>query len=1225
MHKKYLLLRDLRPLFTLAGVAVSTGLAAQPAPTDAAAADADEDLYVLSPFEVNSSKDAGYAATETLAGTRIRTDLKDVGSAISVVTKELMNDIGATDSSTLLQYTTNAEVAGTRGTYTGLGTGVTLDESASLINRTGGQRVRGLTSADNTRDFFVTDIPWDGYNVDRIDIQRGPNSMLFGLGSPAGIVNASLKDAQFGNLGSVEARFGSYGSTRGSLDVNRQIIDNVLAIRVDGLWNNEKYEQSSTYQHDHRAYVSVRWDPKLFGPEFATKIKVKYENGNVKANRPRIVTPYDSITPWFTSVADGGMGQLGISNLYALGSNAKATNNWLTGGVANQQQPIWFIDGTTANVYQIYGGFINTGARKADGTILGASSNLVNQLYADMFMSITDYSTYASNANLEGYSYGQYRNKCLTDSSIFNFYKNLIDGNTKHEWEDWNAWNFDFSQTGWGDRVGLEISYDYQSYERGGQSLLGGTPTISVDVTKVFQDFSTNPNFGRAFIKGGPGSGSSYKSDRRFVRATLFGEFRASDVFSNELLVKILGRQRFTGTFSHERFFYENRSWQMYAFPQSYSGYWNRNDGSLWSFRDRAPVSVIYLGSSTWNADSSIDYSDVWNLDPNSTLAQMFSSTTPPTQQCSNPANYVGWNSNYEMNLLTCNDGKNTQLLTLAQKAIRETESYAGSWQSFFWNESLVGTLGWRYDRVKSKSATAVTDTTNRSYLILDDTYALPEEFEDARTFRDHSTSGGVVLHLNKILEKDILPINVSVSWFDSSNFQVTGARSDLYGDPIANPTGHTKEFGLQLSTKDGRFSFRATKYETEVQGASLSMNYSLSSGFGSIVRQGLKWRNVFLYRLGGYDWGTRENRLTAEPDGNGQYAYRCNWFPAWTDASGYCVGDGDVNGDYDTADAATQPTGATHLQTAAEAKQMRDDCITAWNQIQSWLTDRGYFTAWNYNPTTLSALTDRTTYEQAMIAAGGTWQSTDVTTQYTPEISSVASYAETAPSGFSVTCDTESKGYEFEFTANPTKNWRITFNASKTDAMYMNVGGAAVQEFIDYMDTMIAGVAGEMREYNGHYTGQTLRRDYNTWRANYTLLKLQENAAASEIRKWRYNIVTNYSFSEGALKGVGVGAAYRWQDKVVIGYPTALDDNGRVTFDLDNPYYGPTEDGLDFWVSYERQLSDKLGWKIQLNIRNAFQSDGLIPVSVEPDGTTWAGVRIKPVQEWFITNTFTF
>ena len=58
----------------------------------------DDDTVELSPFEVTATQDTGYQATETLAGTRIRTNLKDVGSAISVVTKEFMKDIGATDN-----------------------------------------------------------------------------------------------------------------------------------------------------------------------------------------------------------------------------------------------------------------------------------------------------------------------------------------------------------------------------------------------------------------------------------------------------------------------------------------------------------------------------------------------------------------------------------------------------------------------------------------------------------------------------------------------------------------------------------------------------------------------------------------------------------------------------------------------------------------------------------------------------------------------------------------------------------------------------------------------------------------------------------------------------------------------------------------------------------------------------------------------------------------------
>ena len=66
---------------------------------------------------------------------------------------------------------------------------------------------------------------------------------------------------------------------------------------------------------------------------------------------------------------------------------------------------------------------------------------------------------------------GQYRNKSLTDASVFDFYNKLIDGNNKKEWEEWDAYNVTLTQTGWDDRVGLEVAFDKQEYTRGGFSI----------------------------------------------------------------------------------------------------------------------------------------------------------------------------------------------------------------------------------------------------------------------------------------------------------------------------------------------------------------------------------------------------------------------------------------------------------------------------------------------------------------------------------------------------------------------------------------------------------------------------------------------------------------------------------------------------------------------------------------------------------------------------------
>ncbi|HYA44184.1 MAG TPA: TonB-dependent receptor plug domain-containing protein, partial [Acidimicrobiales bacterium] len=278
----------------------------------------------MSPFEVDATKDTGYSATETLAGTRINTDLKDVASAIQVITPAFLQDIGAHNNGMLLQYTTNAVVSGTFGTYLGQGNGTNVDETNNLRDPESAQRIRGLAAADLARDFFITDIPWDTYNIDRIDIQRGPNAILFGLGSPAGIVNATMHNAEFRNFGSIDGTTGSFGSVRSSVDINQILIPNMLAIRIDGLLDNEGYEQTQAWQHDRRYSGALRFEPKLFkDPTAHTSIKLKLEHGNINADRPRDLPPYDSITPWFvpvnTSSENGGLGKLAVPNGYVLG------------------------------------------------------------------------------------------------------------------------------------------------------------------------------------------------------------------------------------------------------------------------------------------------------------------------------------------------------------------------------------------------------------------------------------------------------------------------------------------------------------------------------------------------------------------------------------------------------------------------------------------------------------------------------------------------------------------------------------------------------------------------------------------------------------------------------------------------------------------------------------------------------------------------------------------
>jgi outer membrane receptor protein involved in Fe transport len=223
------------------------------------------------------------------------------------------------------------------------GSGVNVSspaEASRLVNPAGTNRARGLTAMDNTRNYFPSDIPWDGYNISRVDISRGPNSFLFGVGSPSGISNASTNEAMFTDKGNVEVRYGSFGSTRESLDYNKVLIPNELTARIDLVNDKTLYRQEPAYNHTKRAYGALRFDPKFLKTDSAhTKIQANYEYGEVKSNNPRTLPPIDYVTGYLNDPK----------------ASATGYNPWTY--VLENSQPIssvsaWTNNGSLGNEYQ---------------------------------------------------------------------------------------------------------------------------------------------------------------------------------------------------------------------------------------------------------------------------------------------------------------------------------------------------------------------------------------------------------------------------------------------------------------------------------------------------------------------------------------------------------------------------------------------------------------------------------------------------------------------------------------------------------------------------------------------------------------------------------------------------------------------------------------------------------------------------------------------------------
>lgn len=1197
-------------------LAAAPSLRAQTAATPSTAPATDDETIELSPFTVTASEDRGsYQATATLAGSRIRTELKDVGSAISVVTSQFLQDTGAKNNETLLQYTVSTEVGGLQGNFAGLGDNKTLDDTAVRMAPHTNTRVRGLSRADNTRDFFLTDIPWDSFNVGRVDLQRGPNAILFGMGAPAGIINASTNDAAFRQSGQAEVRVDNYGTIRGTVDYNHVLLPDELALRFSGLDDNTKYRQNPAFNHDQRLYGAARWDPKFMRTESArTTFKVKFEKGRIRANRPRIMPPGDLITPWWTNAQlaavrkAGGMSTqtLGLSDAAAIEA-ARAKGDLGAG-----------LRGDNSNYYnkaigafgRNYGGIVSVFADPNSGDSQLMLTEIPKQVTSTVKgFPWTIMSGVIARKDLEGtlqgsdlpaaykHAYDFYRDETLKDPGIFDFYNQLLDGPNKREWSSHEAFNASVAQTFFNNRLGFEGVIDKQNVQRGQVNMMSDFgQAITIDLNNTLIDGTKNPNYGKAVIVSDQYANNSFESKRESWRLTGFAELRADDVIKNETLAKILGRHVVTGLWSSEDYRNETRGWTRYAADATY-GVQVINDKAL---RNRAVNTMNYLTTTSIAGLSSLSDAHIGRLNsvqiPNSGNLKVFDATWTATNvnptdpwvnpaapgdtsatQAANPANYKGWTTR-GIGLISDENGARNELTTNASLTRTVTDSYAGNWQAYLFDGVFVPSYGVRVDKQKAYAlnqgqlplvadGSQVVDLTSPKYKLPDE----PDNIETGRT-----KSWSLVLHTPKrIREKIWGNTGISLFYNKSKNFQPSAGRIDIVGNSIASPQGDTKDYGVLITTLDDRLTFRINKYETKVKDS------GLDSFGGSYMTWGAE---AWAYGFG------KANQLRVAAGG-------------WADfTKGY---------DPQGIVAASTPAGGWSASQIAYAQSVGDAIVNAY---MSTRPSDAWFKLWGID----TAAGDRGEFIFG-----------------------------SQPSGFTITGDTISKGYEYEINAQPTKNWNIAINAAKTSASRVNMA----QSMVDFVEARWkvyntpvtlngqpitlhtetgdrTAVIGDLRFWNGGFNdNETLRGKYlREFMSGYWLYRIQEGSDVPELRPWRFNLVTNYNFDHGVLKGVNVGGGYRWQDKVIVGYPvlkgaTVADPRA---FDMANPYKGPAESAIDLWVGYTRKLTRKIEWRIQLNVRNAFGDDDLIPVTVQPDGSMAVG-RIPEPTVWTLSNTVAF
>lgn len=261
--------------------------AAQKAPEPTAAV---EESVTLSPFVLTADRDVGYAATSTLAGSRLKTEFKDVASQVSVMTPEFLADIGAYNNDDAFAYSMNtetaAEIAGVTAQFFGEGGG-----GNSAISRT-----RGLGRTSTTRNFFKTDIPNDVYNTGDggLTIASGPNSILFGLGAPAGIAESRYNVAHPSRVKrNLTLATDANGSRRFAFDYNQPLIRDRLGFRLDLLDSDRKFSLRPSFEKDRRIFATLG-----FSPNRRVRLDLHTELMERNSSRPIYVLPKDQVSLW---------------------------------------------------------------------------------------------------------------------------------------------------------------------------------------------------------------------------------------------------------------------------------------------------------------------------------------------------------------------------------------------------------------------------------------------------------------------------------------------------------------------------------------------------------------------------------------------------------------------------------------------------------------------------------------------------------------------------------------------------------------------------------------------------------------------------------------------------------------------------------------------------------------------------------------------------------------
>ncbi len=1232
--------RGRRQWRTLIASLICLGLGSSALIAQSASGSDEEDIIELSPFEVDASADQGYYSAQTLAGGRLSTQLKDVATSVQVITAEFIEDIGATSIDEIFAYTTNTEAVGAMNDYfqlEGIGTSSTISTSEARQDPDAALRVRGLASPTRTTNYFESAIPFNSYVSSRVDINRGANSFLFGLGSPGGIVNVSLDTANL-QRNSTKIRhqistenFDDNFSNQISLNLNRVLIDDRLAVRVAALESRNEFTQKPAFKDESRQFIALKFKP------FADRnifLSANYETGDTSAVPVERLGPLETLTTFIDDpygtvwgpTADGAMVNGAGRRIQDSFNNwqAGASSDWLGLDAAGNDVPFglygnqhlhrngWMavFDGSTGRTdgladYGVDTGWLN-GVSEFNPYFNPTGFNYSrneNTLVGNLHLGNVDTGLFPQ--------YEGFNPQGLLDYEIFDFRTHLLSGSIDNAQTDFDRKMLFLEAYSESGNFGVEVAYNRESSSRN-SFVVNGSPTLDIDINYTNpagpRDPATgygvpNPNFGRLYFFAEAATKTVNSDEREAMRATAFAKIDFAQKFEGNGFLSKLGRHNLSFLLDESEVNTERFTQRPFVFGND-PDFHLSSDATIFQ---RNASSIFYISDPYPQAFNSPSFkaTDFHTTGaPANTVLQYPSDYVIPLTWISrgNPAVDAGSDSviNDE---LPATATYSPQFQNFGGVLTRtEVSSQAVNLQSHYLGGHLVANLGYRQDQVtqiRNNAPPRYGDPAEdpsfiegprerwRVPVLTPDVFRL-EDGETEIAPKTETFGYGIVLKVPKSWTPEWL--DLTGHYGSSSNFSPNVGKFDFWGNSVPGASGDTKDYGVTISLNNNKFVARINRYEAAMVNGSFS---NVDANAGSFTNQqgrfyGNYWDELMEYdrnRDGIYDDPTKDdgiNPANGRPQG--------------------IAGDGIV-------DTNNLNNGNEYL-TLKQFNAIFDAYDNFWTpfvkETESWETSAG-------DP-----------------AAG-------IDPSFTRNVIINGIIADTA--------DRKAEGTELTLTWNPTRQLRLSVSGSRQAVTQTNVAPRFERMLEEFVLAMTSVENGARFRGNGTNAltlnlrdpfagGTTIRTPLSSGIQGQAFFKAKalEGGVSPELAKYSLRMMGNYTFNDGRFKGFKLGGAYRWTEATAIGYgntnliylPGQLDLEIPVV-DVTNPFYNSARPTTDVWFGYSRKIfSDKVRWSAQLNIRNLFADNKPIVVQRQPDGTP-NRVAIPAPRQFILSNTFSF